>query len=106
MFRGPPRVNAQESRKQQLIAESELNRVEVLQEWQTMTTGIRGLADRAKAVGAVASAAALFVAGVSAFRRSKPLPAATRPSWYRTLLNGAQLAGSLWLLFRARSKDG
>ena len=36
MFGKKPRLNPLESRKQLLIAESELNRAQLVQEWQTM----------------------------------------------------------------------
>jgi hypothetical protein len=104
MFGKKPYVNALESRRQLLVAESELNRVQLLKEWQTMTEGVRSLADRAKSVGSLASAAALLVAGVSAFRRSKAMPTGVKPSWFHTILKGAQLAGSIWFAFRARSR--
>ena len=102
MFGDSPRLNPLEMRKRLLIAESEINRVQLQEEWQAITDGIRGLTDRAKSVGALASAAALLVAGVSAFRRGKSADAASKPSWFQTALKGAQLVGSLWLAFRAR----
>ena len=97
-------MNPLESRKRLLIAESEINRVRIQEEWQAMTGGIRSLADRVKSVSSLASAAALLVAGVSAFRRGKSVDADVKPSWFQSALKGAELAGTLWLAFRARSR--
>lgn len=103
MFRKNPRINPLESRKRLLIAESELNRAQMLQEWQAMTEDARSFGARMKSIGSLASAAALVVAGVSAFRRGKSeTAAAAKPSWLQTALNGAKLAGSVWLAFRSR----
>jgi hypothetical protein len=87
-----------------LVAESELNRVQLLKEWQTMAEGVSGLADRARSIGSFASAAALGLAGLAAFRRSKPVSAAGKP-WVETVLRGARLAASIWLAFRSRGRD-
>jgi len=68
-----------------------------------MTEGVRTFGARAKYIGSLASAAALLVAGVAAFRRGKcETAAAVKPSWLQTAMNGAKLAGSIWLAFRSR----
>jgi negative regulator of sigma E activity len=98
-------MNPLESRKQLLIAESELNRVKMIQEWQAMAEGVRTFGARVKSVGSIASATALLVAGVAAFRRGKSVDAAAeKPSWFKTALKGAQLASSVWLALRARRR--
>lgn len=102
MFGKNPRVNPLELRKQLLIAESELNRAQLSEEWQTMTRGVHSFASRVKSVGSVASAAALLVAGMSAFRRGRAAPADAKPSWIHRMLKGARLASSIWFAFRAR----
>ena len=99
-----PRVNPLELRKELLIAESEINRVQLVEEWQAMATGIHSFAGRAKSVSALASAAAVLVTGVAAFRRGKSGSIGANPSWLQTVLKGAQMAGSLWLAFRARQR--
>jgi len=98
-------MNPIESRKQLLIAESELNRVQLMEEWHAMTEGVHTFGTRVKSVSALASAAALLVTGVSAFRRSKAMPSNGKPALFQTLLKGAQLAGSIWLAFRSRRRD-
>lgn len=102
MFGKEPHVSPLEVRKQLLIAESELNRAQLSQEWQTMAYGARGLAHRAKAIATWASSAALLVAGVAAFQRSKPVPAAKKSFWFQRFLNSARLASTIWFAFRGR----
>ena len=49
-----------ELRKQLLIAESELNRAQLSEEWRKMAHGVHGLADQAKTIAAWTSSAALL----------------------------------------------
>jgi len=35
-------------------------------------------------------------------RRVPPTPAAAKSSWFQKILNGARLASTIWLAFRAR----
>jgi hypothetical protein len=104
MFGKTSHVSPLESRKQLLIAESELNRAQLSQEWQTMAHGVRDLAHRAKTIGAWASSAVLLVAGVTALRRGSPAPGATNLCWLQKILNGARLASTVWFAFRARGQ--
>ena len=98
-------MNPLESRKQLLIAESELNRAQLVQEWQTMADGVRSVADRARTISSLASAAASLIAGLASFRRTGYAPADEKPSWWQILMKGAQLAGLLWSEFGPRPKS-
>ena len=93
-----------ESRRRLLLAESELNRARLSEEWQTMTHGVCRLAGRAQTMAALASSAALLVAGVRALRRGPPAPVTAKSSWYQRILDGARLASSIWFAFRARDE--
>lgn len=105
MFGQKPALSPLELRKRLLIAESEINRVQLQQEWETMADGVRGLADRAKTISAYASVAAALMAGIAAARRGKSPAGDEKHSWIRTILKGLRLAGSIWLAFRARPHD-
>jgi FtsH-binding integral membrane protein len=94
-----------ESTKKLLIAESELNRAQLLNEWHAMAHEAHTLVHEAKAFGSLASAVAALVAVLSSFR-SKASPAAQRPSRWRTILNGAGLITSLWSAFRPPNHPG
>ena len=104
MFGKKSHLNPLESRKRLLIAESEINRNQMLQEWQTIASGVHTLAAQAKSISSYASAGALLVATVAAFRHRQAKPASEKPSWFQAVLKGAKLAGSIWLAFRARPK--
>jgi hypothetical protein len=104
MSRKPTRVNPLELRKELLIAESEINRAQLLDEWQTMSDGVHTVTHHVKIVSSLAGVAALVVAGISAFRRSQAMPSDAKTSWLSPLLKGAQLATSLWQAFRTRQE--
>jgi hypothetical protein len=100
-----PRVNPLKSRRQLLVAESELNRAQLIEEWGAMTAGVRALTDRAKTYGSLASSAALLVAGLAAFRRGQSADAGAKCSWWRTILEGARWVSTLWLALRTKGHD-
>ena len=95
------RLGPVEASKQLLIAESELNRARLSQEWQTMADEVHVLADRAKTVGAWASAAALLGAGLLARRSGRPVPRAARRSRFKQVLGVARLVSTIWMAARA-----
>jgi hypothetical protein len=94
-----------ESRKQLLIAESELNRVQLVQEWRIMSGEVRTLAHQARTISSLASAAASLVGGLLSFRCKKPAPAAEKTPWWQTILKGAGLVSTLWESFRPPGCD-
>jgi len=89
-----------ESRKQLLVAESELNREQLSEEWQAMAHGVRNFAHRTKTMAAWASSTALLVAGVTALRRAPPQSRGAKSSWLQKILKGARAASTLWFAFR------
>lgn len=105
MFRKYARLSPLETRKLLLIAESELNRAELLQDWQTMADDVHALARKARTIGSWVSIAASLVAGLAFFRRKKSAPAAEKPSWLQIILKGGQLAGSLWSALRPQRRE-
>jgi hypothetical protein len=98
------RLKALDLRKQMLLAESALNRAQLIQEWETLAGEVHALARQAKTFSAMASAAGLLVAGLSAFRNKGPASPPDKPSWWQSLLKGAGVASSVWFAFRSRSK--
>ena len=99
-------MNALTSRKKLLVAESELNRAQLVQEWQTMADEVHALARQARTVGSIVAAAATLVAGLTAGRRKPAAPVAEKTSWWRTLLKGAGVVGTFWQTFRAPPNEG
>jgi len=98
-------LNPLESRKQLLIAESELNRAQLVQEWQAMGDGVRSIADRARTISSIASTAASLIADLASFRRKKSAPADEKTSWLQTILKGAGLISTVWQAFRPQGRD-
>ena len=89
-------------RKQLLIAESELNRVRLLQEWQTMGDGLYHLADQARSFNTMATSTMSLVSGLAALTGGEPAPTGSKVSWFKRAISGARLASTIWLLFRSR----
>ncbi len=94
-------MNSLASRKQLLITESELNRAQLVQEWQMMSGEVHSLTNRVKIVGSLGAIASLLVAGLAFSGRKPSVPVAEKYSWWGTIMKGAQLAGSLWSQFRS-----
>jgi hypothetical protein len=99
-------MNPLASRKRLLIAESELNRAQLVQELQTISAKAHSLANQARTISSLASAAATLIAGLASFRRKKEsAPVMEKPSWLQAILKGAQLAASFWPKFRPQDCD-
>jgi len=103
------RLSSLELRKHLLLAESELNRAQLVQELQTVAGGVRSLAVRAKSFSLIVSSTAMVVGTLAAFRRSKPVETTPKPSRLQSILKGAGLISRLWTEFRpqaqARDRD-
>jgi hypothetical protein len=97
-------MKALESRKQLLIAESELNRAHLIHELQMMAGDVHALASEARTIGSIASAVAGFVSGLSSLRSKKSAPGAEKPSWGQTLAKAAGMISTVWSTFRSRNK--
>jgi hypothetical protein len=97
-------MNPLASRKKLLIAESELNRAQLVQDWQTLTAEVSGLAKEARTLRAIASATAGLVTGLISLRRKHRMPASAKPSWLQTLLKGAGQISTVWAAFRAPAR--
>jgi len=104
MFRKQSQVNPLESRKQLLIAESELNRAQVLEEWQTIVQGVVDFVHRAKTMATWTSSAAVLAAAVTGLRRGPSKPGTAKSSWVQNILSGARLASTIWFAFHARGE--
>ena len=97
-------MNPLQSRKQLLLAESELNRALLVGDMAALRAEVRALTGRAKSIGLIASSTAALVAGLAAFRRKKSAPADAKPSWLQTILKGAGLVSTLWLALRPKER--
>ena len=99
-------MKALESRKQLLVAESELNRAQLVQELETIKDKVHSLANQARTISSLASAAATLIAGLASFRHKKEAGAAEeKPSWLKTIVKGAGLVSSVWSAFRSSRRE-
>lgn len=98
-------MNALESRKRLLVAESELNRAELSGDLTAVTAGARTVVERARSLGAVASTVAVLAAGLAAYRRARRAAGGAKPTRWRSLVNGAGLVSTLWLALRPSGRD-
>jgi len=98
----PPRVSPLEMRKKLLIAESELNRAQLIAEWEAATEWHRKLSAGARTIGSLAAAAALLVSSVRTFRRKRDPQHGANVSWLQPVIQGAGLIASLCETFRSR----
>jgi len=89
------------AQKQLLLAESELNRAQLAQEWRILVDEAHALADQAKTIRSLATAAATLVAGLTACCPKKPSPITEKSAWWQTLLKGAGVVATFWQAFRA-----
>jgi hypothetical protein len=85
-----------------LLAESELNRAQLVQDLQTMADETRSLVHQAQTISRLASFAATLVVGLMSCRRKASPPAAAKPSWMSTIVKVAGLFSTFWSEFRGR----
>ena len=99
------RMNPLESRKKLLLAESELNRAQLVEEWQTMADDVHSLANRARNITTFASAAASLFGGLALFRRKTTAPSAEKTPWLQTALKRVGQISAIWSAFRPRPRE-
>jgi hypothetical protein len=99
-------MNPLKSRKQLLIAESELNRAQLVQELEAIKEQVHSCANQTRTITSLASAAAILIAGLASFwRKKESAPAAEKPSWLQTIVKGAGLVSTVWTAFRSQRRD-
>ncbi len=97
-------MNPLQLRKQLLIAESELNRAQLIEEGEALAGEVRSVADRAKSFAEIASSAAVLMAALMALRKDKPAVTKVKPSWLSRILKGARFAFTCWSVFRSTGR--
>ena len=106
MFGRPPALTALQTRKQLLLAESELNRAQFKEDWQTARQDLSVLAGQARTISSFVAIGAVLLGGLAVWRRinSAP-PAAKRVSWLDRLHKGASLVSTIWAAIRPPSRE-
>lgn len=96
MLRNLNRRDALDLRKRLLIAESELNRIQLSAAKSGMNSGLHTIAHGATTVGAIASSAVMLATCLAAIPRRQQT-ASTKSMCLQTVLDGAVLISSVWL---------
>lgn len=93
------------SQKLLLIAENNLSRDLLTEEFTSLGSGIHQLTGRADSYKAVVSSTALVLTGLAAFQRGRNKHLKAKSSWLNTLVKGAGLVSTLWLAFQQPGRD-
>lgn len=103
MFGTKSRLNNLALRKQLLLAESEVNRVQFANEWHNLVDETREATRHARSVmSSVAATVSMGIAGFKTMREMRSNGKAT--SWVGKLLGGVRLGSALWKAFRSSPK--
>ena len=94
-----------ESRKQLLVAESELNRAHLISDLAALKAGVQAVTNRSKSYRSIVTSTAMLLMGVAALRRGPASHPDRAPSWRQTLFKGLGLISSFWLALRTPKRD-
>jgi hypothetical protein len=96
-----PRLNPLTLQKKLLIAESELNRAQLVQDWRNMSDEVQAIKSRLTTISSVAATAVALFAIPAALGRNKSAPAASEnKSRWRSTLKYAGLLFEFWQTLR------
>lgn len=98
-------MNSLASRKKLLVAESELNRAQLLADALVLKSGLRRAKLRVKSLGSLVSSGVILVAGLAALRKGKPAEPAQKTGWLHRLFQGATLLSTLWTAFGTHQRE-
>jgi hypothetical protein len=107
MFGQQPPLTRLRIRKQLLVTQAEVHRGQLCRELEIIRKGVRDLGGQAKSIGSIASVAALLIAGLSAFRRTRRQRFdrnGGHSSIFSRVFDGARLASTVWLALRSHTR--
>ncbi len=97
-------MNALETRKQLLMAESDLLRIQLSEDIESLRSAWNRSGARARVWSGLISSIAVLMAGMTTLRPKPMSGGGNRRSWVTVLLQGASLLSAVWLSWkRARS---
>ena len=105
MFGKDSHLTSVASRKQLLIAESELNRLQLAADMALLKVELNALNERARAFRVIGSALGALLTELAARQRGGAVNDAPKLRWLQTLSKGAGLISDVWLACRPK-KDG
>lgn len=106
MFRKNSSLTSLQTRKKLLLAESEVNRAELVNELKKVKGEISHLKKQVRTFGSIASSAALAATAFSLFRKRKASSESSHgggkvASWISSALAGARIGTSLFLKIKS-----
>jgi hypothetical protein len=108
MFGKKSYLRTLESRKRSLMAESEVNRIELAREWDELKVEAHRVKRHLRAISSIASSAALLATVASVFWRHHETPKADgheKEPWLAAALNGARVGASLFMRVRSFMRE-
>ncbi len=104
MFGKNTSINSLATRKQLLIAESNLNRVRLIQDLKTISSGCNDIARHARSWKGVSDCAISLMTAFDGYHPRKESRHHTHSSWGETLTSGVRLVTALWQQFHSRKR--
>jgi len=98
-------MNELNMRKQLLIAESELNRAQLVADMAAIKAGTRALTRRATSTSSIVASSVVLMAGLASSPFRQSVGADAKTSRLDTVLKGATLIATLWLAFLSQKRD-
>jgi hypothetical protein len=101
-------LTALETRKQLLLVESEINRLQLLNELREFENGLSHLKNQVHEIGSMAASAAKLADTFSSIGRifsHDNEGEKGKSSWISTLFKSAKVGTSLWQLFRSSERE-
>lgn len=94
-------MKTKESLKQLLLAESDLNRLHLMDDVQRLREHCMHSKDRIQGAATLASSALMLLSGWDAYQQSKSAPQSKNHSWQSKLTRGIRLATAVWQVVRS-----
>lgn len=94
-------MNPIQLRRQQLLAQSDLNRTAMIADLAQLGSGIRSLCNRNQPLGLIVSSAATLIAGFFGHSQCTGPEVARKTGWGQSMLKGAGLICTVWLALRS-----
>ena len=106
MSREKSNLTSLESRKQLLLLESELNRVQLLEDWKGLKVEINQLKNQMHGIGTLASSTMALFSLFSTVRQTLMKPESTeeKPAWVSRVLGLVQKSATLWSELRRNTQ--
>ena len=98
-------MNPLELRRRLLVAESELNRSQIIADCAEVTAGVRWFAERARSFSSLLSSAQILITATAAFQQGRSSAGAGPASWLQTMVKGAGLVSTVWFALKRLRKD-